>query len=922
MVDRSEVLARKILGSILAGFILLSALGILGLAPTLLIPVKVANAQLTAQNISSITTSRDGPPFNGKVYYNATFQVNITFANPINVTEYPNVNISMWILDNNGVKLVLNNITAWPINESAALVFIYNVTIFINESGIFIGNLTGSSTDLADFTKVSSIRLTEGDVIVLGNYTTTTPVTSAFTEFKRLIFEHTRASDVRGIPSSVAPAPLGLIGLTENFSITAPDLNKFWNVRDNTTILLNIQNDTGFILIPAGNASLDLTETGVNTGVFRNTTVNTLGALFPDNASYRLDPGRYNLTIYVPIYNVSSDDYDTITFEVINVSFTVGVPPPVALITDRDYIPATVDYDLLLNLTIVDPSVLSPDNIIFGNLTQYNIGNANLTVVFHNYLGQPVKTTVPIEAIVSLTTRQTLGTGIFSLWFSISRLAFQYPFEVQNGFLRILYRSPSGGELTKDLPIRTVDVAITVNGSQSLSAGYGSAVNITVINPAASVNMSSINTLRLTVLGATVPASGVVTLNETAPGSGVFSAILWIGDDANISANPESIIEFRYIHNTSPQTPLGSTTWISATVKVNVKITSTPGIILSPSDGSRTGPIGKLNITIIDQDGNRRIFSNDTITFNIKFWDGRVATFTAEERGPNTGIFTAIIDKSDLGSVAELLRGRTIQIVYSDAFSPTGPFSTAVTIYFVSMDGVVTLDKSFYLPGQQITIRVDDSDAATDPTIIESITVRVTSTSDPTGIVVQLLETAPDSGVFVGQVLISSNTFDRGTPGIIFANIGDTITVVYTDQFPEDYATTGRSKDISATAFVGELLEKPIAISPTLVISTLDGTPATTIIAGQLYLISVNLTNNNPIPVSFTVLFLVLDPTGTPVQVQLQSTTLGPGQSVSIGFSVTFPSQGEYTVRIVVVKSIADQTPLADRFEQVVRVVS
>ncbi len=937
MVDRSEVLARKILGSILAGLILLSTLGMLGLAPTLLIPVRVANAQvLTALNISSITTSRDGPPFNGNVYYNTTFQVNITFANPINTSRFPRVNISMLIYDDpdkTTLKHMINNISAWPINPGAPFVTIYNVTILINASGIFIGNLTGSSIDLSGFLEVNgtAITLDDNDVIELGNYTTVivgdtdTIDLGAFRVFKVLNFTHTRASDVRGIPSTVPPAPLGSISLNETFRITAPDLNVFWNVVDNITIRLNIQNTT-FRLRSVENATLRLNETAANTGIFQNTTVRTLGDLFPENSSYRLSPGRYNLTIYVPTHNKSIiegiEDYD---YEVINVSFTVGVPPPVSLITDREYIPATVDYDLLLNLTIVDPSVSSTGDIRYGNLTAYEIGVATLTVVFHNYLGQPVKTDVPIALLVNLTTPPgviPLGADRYSLWLRISRLAFLYPFDVQDGFLRIRYRSPSGGEFIKDLPIRAVDVAMTVNGSLGLQATYGSAVNLTVINPAASFNMSRFNTLSLAVLGATVPASGVITLNETAPGSGVFSAILRIGDDANISANPEGIIEFRYIHNTSPQTPLGSTTWIQATVKASVKIASAPGEILSPPEGYTTGPVGKINITIRDPDKNRRIFSNDTITFSIQFWDGRISTFTATETGPNTGIFTAVIDKSALGSPAELLRGRTIRIIYSDEFSPTGPFSTAVTISFVSMDGRLTLDKSSYLPGQLIRITVNDSDAVTDPTRIENITVRVFSTSDPFGIQVQLVETAPGSGVFVGQVLISNNTFDRGKPGIIYANIGDTITVVYTDQFPADYGVTGRSKDITATAFVGQLLEKPISISPTLVISFLNGTPATTISAGQLYLISVNLTNNNPVPVSFAVLFLVLDPSGTPVQVQFQSTTLAPGQSISIGFSVVFPSAGDYTVRIIVVKSLADQTALSDKFEQVVRVVS
>jgi hypothetical protein len=532
-----------------------------------------------------------------------------------------------------------------------------------------------------------------------------------------------------------------------------------------------------------------------------------------------------------------------------------------------------------------------------------------------------VKTNLNITALFNVTTSVTqIGVGTFYLYIEINGpLAFQNPFEVQNGFLRIAYDSPAAGLVTVDIPIRQVDVSMNVNGTQSLQGTYGQAINITVVNPAANTNTSRIDEMRVRVLGANVP---IVTLRETAPNSGVFSAILRIGDDANISANPEDTIQFVYVHNTSIDTPFGSTVWLSKTVTATVKIMSTPGVIVSPPDGFRTGPVGVLNITVFDPDRNRNIFSADNITFTIRRWDGSTLTFTATETGNNTGHFTVLVDKSQIGSPADLLRGGVIQIVYSDPFTPMGPMTVVATVRFFSVDAQVRLDKSSYVPGEFITITVIDNDSVTNPSIIETITVTVTSTSDPLGIQVILSETAPGSGVFVGTVLVSNASIDRGKPRTIYANIGDTITVSYEDPFPADYAVTGRSKIFTATALVGQLLEKPISISPTLAISFLNGTPATTIVAGQLYIISVSLTNNNPIPVSFTVLFLVLDPRGTPVQVLLQSTTLAPGQSISIGFSVTFPSAGDYTVRIIVVKSLADQTALSDRFEQVVRVVS
>ena len=917
---RPEILVRKILGASFLGLLVISALGGLGIAPFLWIArpliVSAVSTQWGAENISAINTSRDGPPFNGAVFLNTTFQVNVTFKDAVPVVSGLNITMRIWDSPaKNVLRFEFNNITIWPFDPSATGVRIYNTTVFINASGIFIGNLTGTKTDLSDFLRVSNIPPSVGNLLELGNKSLTT---DAFVPFVSLVFNRTQVTrdTVTGIPSTVPPAPLSSVSLTGTFGFTAPDLNKFWNVVDNTTILLNIQNTT-FRLRRNDNATLNLNETGRNTGIFQNTSVRTLGDLFPMNASYVLSPGSYNLTLYIPRYNVT-DPITPITiwhttpgFDVRNITFTVGAPPPVRLIVDRDFLPATVDYNLSINVTIVDPSVPSPSSIVFGS---------NLRATFHNYLGQPVKTQLNITVLFNVTSVTQIGVGTFYLYITINGpLAFQNPFEVQNGFLRIAYNSPAAGLVTVDIPIRQVDVTMNVNGTQSLQGVYGQAINITVLNPAANTNTSAIDTLVVRVLGANVPT---VTLRETAPNSGVFSAILRIGDDANISASPESTIQFVYVHNASIDTPFGSTVWLSKTVTATVKITSTPGVIVSPPDGFRTGPVGVLNITVFDPDRNRNIFSADNITFIIRRWDGSTLTFTATETGNNTGYFTALVDKSQIGSPADLLRGGVIQIVYSDPFTPMGPMSVVATVRFFSVDAQVRLDKSSYMPGEFITITVIDNDSVTNPSIIETITVTVTSTSDPLGIQVILSETAPGSGVFVGTVLVSNASVDRGKPRTIYANIGDTITVSYEDPFPADYAVTGRSKIFTATALVGQLLEKPISISPTLAISFLNGTPATAIVAGQLYLISVNLTNNNPTPVSFTVLFLVLDPRGTPVQIQFQSTTLAPGQSISIGFSVTFPSAGDYTVRIIVVKSLADQTALSDRFEQVVRVVS
>jgi hypothetical protein len=179
---RSEILVRRILGASFLGLLVISALGGLGIAPFLwitrpLIVSAVYSGPLSADNISAISTSRDGPPFNGAVFRNTTFQVNITFTDVISVTTYPRVNITLRLWDSpdkNVLRVNVTNVTAWPINPFATAVRLYNTTVFINASGVFIGNLTGTSTDLRAFISVirftAAFNLDEGNLLELGNF--------------------------------------------------------------------------------------------------------------------------------------------------------------------------------------------------------------------------------------------------------------------------------------------------------------------------------------------------------------------------------------------------------------------------------------------------------------------------------------------------------------------------------------------------------------------------------------------------------------------------------------------------------------------------------------------------------------------------------------------------------------------------------
>ena len=976
--NRSLDLVRRIVGTAILGIIIAS---IFGVAPAPLTAILgrsiIANAApaVYAENVSSVTTSRDGPPFNGNIFVNETLLITVELINPIpDATINIGARVVKFFPDGSFTVRYICTIPATP-NFQAALKKTYSVTIFTNITlpnpgwtNLFYltddgyNSTTGAKkwpTSPTDWenkfqplnTCVSvdpdspmgssnQIRVDLGDVIQLYfNDANGNPVV-----FRSLTAANTPPSSVTGIPALISPANIDQVPLAGTFGFTAPDLNKFWNLNDSSKIYIVFGNDSlGYFLTNR----LFVNETGIggNTSVFQNALISTLGQLLNTSAipsqffatNNILNQGNYTISLLVPrsnstplpkdldgsigakiTFNNTITDYPTFNgwnFFVINVSISVGAVPPVELKVDRTFLPATVDYNLSINVTIIDPSATT-GSIVFGQ---------NLNATFYNYLGQPVKTNVPLTTLFSATSVKQIAVSppTFSLFITINGpLAFQYPYEVQNGSLVITYRSPTGLTVsTPPIPIITVDVSLTVNGSQSIQVNYGAVVNITMINPAADTNRSAFDTVVVTVLGATVPSSGVITLNETAPGSGVFTALLRVGDDANISANPEAVIAFRYVNRASPETPFGSTVWYSKTVEANVKILSTFGSIVSPPDGYRTGPMGMINVTIVDHDKNRNVNSNDTISYNIKLWDGRVITRTATETRPNSGVFTDVFDKSLLGTPADLLRGQVIQIVYSDVDTPAGPTSVVATVTFFSVDGRVTLDRPFYLPGQNITITVTDPDAVINPAIVETIIVRVTSTSDPLGIQVVLTETAPGTGVFVGSVLVSNNSADRGKERIIYANIGDTITVTYTDQFPADFAQTGRSKDIPERAFVGQLLERPISFPPTITMTYTDGTPVTQPAAGRTVLFTVNATNNNPVPVTATILFQVFDANGVPLTLQAVTVTIPAGQTFGITFSFIFPSPGTYTVRVSAVKSLTDLTPLADKREFTVTVV-
>lgn len=91
--------------------------------------------------------------------------------------------------------------------------------------------------------------------------------------------------------------------------------------------------------------------------------------------------------------------------------------------------------------------------------------------------------------------------------------------------------------------------------------------------------------------------------------------------------------------------------------------------------------------------------------------------------------------------------------------------------------GWINLVRPSYACGASAEIGLTDCDLNTDPGVVETVFVRVTSTTEPGGKMVPLTEIAADAGVFRGAIPLSASN----GPGVLQVRAGDAVDVSYLD---------------------------------------------------------------------------------------------------------------------------------------------
>jgi hypothetical protein len=336
---------------------------------------------------------------------------------------------------------------------------------------------------------------------------------------------------------------------------------------------------------------------------------------------------------------------------------------------------------------------------------------------------------------------------------------------------------------------------------------------------------------------------------------------------------------------------------------------------LSPSPD--VGPYAEIRATVDDWDANTNIFTKDTLTVRIASDTDRSGiTVTLEEDEVSSGIFTKKFTVTPTGTSSSSSRiikarpGDTLAARYTDAKDAAGAETTSSqTLNVVAVDPVMSFSQEYYLPGERVTITMEDLDANLDPDVANTVILSAVSSTDPVGVSVTLLETDGDSGVFTGSFLAVAE-FQEGA---LQVKVGDDMIVEYKDTYWAGWTSddSGNTKSFKVSVPVGAAVTYPVPAGAVGFKDAADQDISTGS-AGQPVIIETSLSNVGSTSQAFTYIVQVKDSAGLVVSISWLKGTLAAAQSFTAGVSWTPSAVGDYTIEVFVWESLETPTPLSE----------
>jgi len=568
--------------------------------------------------------------------------------------------------------------------------------------------------------------------------------------------------------------------------------------------------DTVTVVLKSGTTgdteTITLTETGPNTGIFTASIPSNLGAAVNGNGSLQVAYGDTLTVTYIDKVdangNINQTRTDTAT--VINpiadfaVTKTVGNPTP--------NVGSTITYTIAVtnngpnNGTGVAVTDNLPSSVTYvSNMASQGTYSNSTGIWTVGSLNNGVSATLTITVTVNT------GTGGTTITNTASKTASDQS-------------DPNTGNNTSSvsITIQSADIAVTkiVN---NLTPNVGNTIIYTITatnngpNTATGVEITDTLPSGITYVSHTASAgttysnaTGKWTIVSLANGA---SATLTINATVNTGTGGTTITNTASKTSSDQSDPNTSNNTSSVSMTVQTADIS----IIKTADNAIPNIGGTVNYTITVTNNGPNAATGVVITDNLP--SGVTYVLHTASQGTytkSTGIWTLGNLSNEANAVLTLnvtvntgTSGSTISntatltsLDQTDSNAGNNQASAPITVK--GTDGIISITHTI-IPGDTITVTVNDIDLNTNPTIAETIVVEVKNTVTGEIEQVTLTETGPNTGVFSGTLsTVPGLTAGIYNDGTMNTKAGDTITATYNDNL----TSTGGSATVTDSCFV------------------------------------------------------------------------------------------------------------------------
>ena len=569
------------------------------------------------------------------------------------------------------------------------------------------------------------------------------------------------ASNALGDPATITDT--GTVSGGSNGAVTITPTSNPGNTLDLTVTDADIAG-SGTVTVSVENTvtgeteTVTLTESTTTPGLFEGTVDTVFGTTAGTN-----DDGTINTQ--------NTDTVIVSYVDALNMSGTAQT------LTDTDVVSGGVDGTV--NITPTS----TPGETLDVSVTDADLaGTGTLTVSVVN--------TVTGETESVTLTESTTTPGLFegtvdTVFGTTAGINDDGTFNTQNtDTLTVTYEdtlTSTGGTAN---PTDTGTVGGGVNGTVDITptSTPGETLNVSVTD----ADLAGTGTLTVSVVNTATGETESVTLTEstTTPGlfegtvDTVFGTTAGTNDDGTFNTQSTNTLTVTYedtLTSTGGTASPTDTGTVSGGVNGTVDITSmsSPGdtldVSVTDADLAGTGP---LTVSVVNTaTGETESVTLIESTTTPGLFEGTVDTVFGTTAGTN--------DDGTLNTQST----DTLTVTYEDTLTSTGGTASPTDTGTVGggSSAIVSLTPES-MPGDTLTLGVQDIDLNTDPSVVETTIVVVTNTDTGEVESVTLTETGPNTGIFEATLVTSGNSSDAtNNNGTLVSSPSDTLVLSYTD---------------------------------------------------------------------------------------------------------------------------------------------